>query len=138
MRKGYGKMRIGERVMVTSEADIAKVVEGIARRFREHGTLLVTVERMTGRSNNQNALLWSVVSQIADAAKVSKEDMHEHLLITRYGCRQAEFSDERIAVRPKSSKFSKAQMADYIEWVLAWAAERGIRIVMPDYWGGEY
>ena len=131
-------MRLGERVMVRSEAQLATVAEVAARMLKEHGPVLVTVEKLSKRSNDQNALLWAVISQIADAAKVSKEDMHEHLLITRYGCRQAEFSDERIAVRPKSSRFSKEQMSDYIEWVLAWAAERGIRIVMPDYWDGEY
>jgi len=131
-------MRLGERVMVRDEAQIATVAEVAARLFKEHGPVLVTVERLNKRNSQQNALMWSVVSQIADAAGVAKEDMHEHLLITRYGCRQAEFSDERIAVRPNSSRFSKEQMADYIEWVLAWAAERGIRIVMPDYWDGEY
>ena len=131
-------MRLGERVMVRSEAQLATVAEVAARLFKEHGPVLVTVEKLSRRSTDQNSLMWAIVSQIADAAGVAKEDMHEHLLITRYGCRQAEFSDGRIAVRPKSSKFSKEQMADYIEWVLAWAAERGIRIVMPDYWGGEY
>jgi len=124
--------------MVRSEAQLATVAEVAARLFKAHGTLLVTFERLNKRNSQQNALMWAIVSQIADAAKVSKEDMHEHLLITRYGFRQAEFFDERIPVRPKSSKFSKTQMADYIEWMLAWAAERGIRIVMPDYWDGEY
>ena len=131
-------MRLGERVMVRDEAQIATVAEVAARLFKEHGPVLVTVERLNKRNSQQNALMWAIVSQIADAAKVSKEDMHEHLLTTRYGFRQAEFCDERIPVRPKSSKFSKAQMADYIEWLLAWAAERGIRVVMPDYWDGEY
>ena len=131
-------MKLGERVMVRAEAQLATVAEVVARLFREHGPVLVTVETMNKRSTRQNALMWSVVGQIADAAGVSKEDMHEHLLVTRYGCRLAQFSDERIAVRPKSSRFSKEQMSDYIEWLLAWAAEKGIRIVMPDYWDGEY
>jgi hypothetical protein len=29
-------------------------------------------------------------------------------------------------------------MADYISWMLEWAADRGVKIVIPDYWGGDY
>jgi len=124
--------------MVRTADQIATAHDAVARMFADHGPVLVTVERMTRRNISQNALMWAVVSQIALAAGVDKADMHEHLLVARYGFRQVAFGGAMIPQRPKSSAFSKSQMADYISWMLEWAADRGVKIVMPDYWGGDY
>ena len=127
-------MRLGERVMVRSEAQLATVAEVAARLFKEHGPVLVTVEKLSRRSNDQNALMWSVVSQIADAAGVDKNDLHAHLLVMRYGWQQTEWAGQVIQRRPKSSKFSSEQMSDFIHWLLEFAADKGVKITTPDYW----
>jgi len=131
-------MRLGERVMVRSEAQLATVAEVAARMLKEHGPVLVTVEKLSRRSNDQNSLMWSIVSQIADAAGVDKNDLHAHLLVIRYGWQQTEWAGQVIQRRPKSSKFSAEQMSDFIHWLLEFAADKGVKITMPDYWGGEY
>ena len=130
--------RIGERVMVRDEAQIATVAEVAARLFKEHGPVLVTVEKLSRRSNDQNALMWSIVSQIADAAGVDKNDLHAHLLVMRYGWQQTEWAGQVIQRRPKSSRFSSEQMSDFIHWLLEFAADKGVKITTPDVWGGEY
>jgi len=124
--------------MVRSEAQLATVAEVAARMFKEHGPVLVTVEKLSRRSNDQNALMWAIVSQIADAAGVDKNDLHAHLLVIRYGWQQTEWAGQVIQRRPKSSKFSVEQMSDFIHWLLEFAADKGVKITMPDYWGGEY
>jgi len=131
-------MRLGERVMVRSEAQLATVAEVAARMLKEHGPVLVTVEKLSRRSNDQNSLMWSIVSQIADAAGVDKNDLHAHLLVIRYGWQQTEWAGQVIQRRPKSSKFSAEQMSDFIHWLLEFAADKGIKITTPDVWGGEY
>jgi len=131
-------MRMGERVMVRSEAQLATVAEVAARLFKEHGPVLVTVEKLSRRSTDQNSLMWAIVSQIADAAGVDKNDLHAHLLVIRYGWQQTEWAGQVIQRRPKSSKFSVEQMSDFIHWLLEFAADKGVKITMPDYWGGEY
>jgi len=130
-------MRLGERVMVRSEAQLATVAEVAARMLKEHGPVLVTVEKLSRRSNDQNSLMWSIVSQIADAAGVDKNDLHAHLLVMRYGWQQTEWAGQVIQRRPKSSKFSAEQMSDFIHWLLEFAADKGVKITTPDVWGGE-
>jgi hypothetical protein len=82
--------------------------------------------------------MWSVVSQIADAAGVDKNDLHAHLLVIRYGWQQTEWAGQVIQRRPKSSRFSSEQMSDFIHWLLEFAADKGVKITTPDYWDGEY
>jgi len=131
-------MTFGERVAVRSEAQLATVTDVVTRMFREHGPILVTAAKLGKRSNDQNALMWVVIRQIAKAAGTSEGAMHDHLLIRRYGSRQIPWGSESVQEPPKSSQFSKAQMSDFISWMLEFAAERGIKITMPDYWNEEY
>jgi len=130
-------MRLGERVMVRSEAQLATVAEVAARMLKEHGPVLVTVEKLSRRSTDQNSLMWAIVSQIADAAGVDKNDLHAHLLVMRYGWQQTEWAGQGIQRRPKPSKFSSEQMSDFIHWLLEFAADKGVKITTPDVWGGE-
>ena len=55
-------MRLGERVMVRSEAQLATVAEVAARLFKEHGPVLVTVEKLSRRSGSQNSMMWAIVT----------------------------------------------------------------------------
>ena len=131
-------MRLGERVMVRSEAQLATVAEVAARMLREHGTLLVTIEKLSRRSNDQNALMWAIVSQIAAAHNMDKKLAHDSLKVRRYGYVEEAGIGGVIKKVPSSAKFSKAQMQDYIGSLLEYAADHGIKITTPDVWGGEY
>ena len=131
-------MRLGERVMVRSEAQLATVAEVAARLFKEHGPVLVTVEKLSRRSTDQNSLMWAIVSQIAAAHNMDKKLAHDSLKVRRYGYVEEAGIGGVIQKVPSSAKFSKAQMQDYIGSLLEYAADKGIRITMPDYWGGEH
>ena len=131
-------MRLGERVMVRSEAQLATVAEVAARLFKEHGPVLVTVEKLSRRSSSQNALMWAIVAQIAAAHNMDKKLAHDSLKVRRYGYVEEAGIGGVIKKVPSSAKFSKEQMQDYIGSLLEYAADKGIKITMPDYWGGEY
>jgi hypothetical protein len=124
--------------MVRDEAQIATVAEVAARMLKTHGPVLVTIEKLSRRSNNQNALMWAIVSQIAEAHGMDKKLAHDSLKVRRYGYVEEVGIGGVIKNVPSSAKFSKGQMQDYIGSLLEYAADRGIKITMPDYWGGEY
>jgi hypothetical protein len=131
-------MTFGERVAVRSEAQLATVTEVVTRMFREHGPILVTAAKLGKRSNDQNALMWVVVRQIAKHYDMDEEDANRSLLKARYGYREVPAGKVTMEKPPKSSQFSKAQMSDYISYMLEFAAGEGIKITMPDYWNEEY
>ena len=127
-------MRLGERVMVRSEAQLATVAEVAARLFKEHGPVLVTVEKLSRRSGSQNSMMWAIVAQIAAAHNMDKKLAHDSLKVRRYGYVEEAGIGGVIKKVPSSAKFSKEQMQDYISPVLDYPAERGIKITTPDYW----
>jgi len=127
-------MRLGERVMVRSEAQLATVAEVAARLFKEHGPVLVTVEKLSRRSGSQNSMMWAIVSQIAAAHNMDKKLAHDSLKVRRYGYVEEAGIGGVIKKVPSSAKFSKEQMQDYIGSLLEYAADKGIRITTPDYW----
>jgi len=131
-------MTFGERVAVRSEAQLATVTEVVTRMFREHGPILVTAAKLGKRSNDQNALMWVVIRQIAKHYDMDEEDAHKSLLKARYGCREFPAGEVLMEKRPRSKHFSKAQMSDYISYILEFAAGQNIDITMPDYWNAEY
>ena len=131
-------MRLGERVMVRSEAQLATVAEVAARLFKEHGPVLVTIEKLSRRSGSQNSMMWAIVAQIAAAHNMDKKLAHDSLKVRRYGYVEEAGIGGVIKKPPSSAKFSKEQMQDYIGSLLEYAADKGIKITMPDYWGGEY
>ena len=130
--------RIGERVMVRDEAQIATVAEVAARMLKTHGPVLVTVEKVSRRSTDQNALMWAIVSQIAEAHGMDKKLANDSLKVRRYGYVEKVGFDGVMKEPPSSADFSKEQMTDYIGSLLEFAADKGIKITMPDVWGGEY
>ena len=125
------------------EAAIMRVIGDYADKHFAHKTqpLLVTIEdKPKKRTSAQNRYFWPLCQQIADAisaeteSSFNKQDIHDRLLMERYGYVEKAIAGMVVPQLPKTSEMPMDQMRDLIEWSLAWAAERGFTVMMPaDY-----
>jgi len=86
----------------------------------------VTIERVEPyRTVEQNAVLRGFVRQIAEFTGEEPDRMHEILLARRFGSERVELGGGNFINRParRSSDLSRREMADYMTWVQAFAAE---------------
>ena len=102
-------------------------------------TLAPKVDKRTGK---QNRTLWGVVyesllNQIAGEVgydrhdRCGKEQLHEGLLMLFGGVKVCPITKREVAAK-RSSKMSKAEFAEYVDWIARWAAtEYQIVVELP-------
>lgn len=89
------------------------------------------------RSNDQNALLWSIYAQILkkggpDMAGWDKNDLHTFFLINHFGSEiKTVFGRPRHRPLRTSSGLNKQDMSDYIDSIVRFMAERGVALELP-------
>lgn len=125
---------IGQTVILRSPAsrDGAKRLIELA----PHGAIL-NIKPAT-RSNEQNALLWSLLSEVSRA----KPDGRQHTpdvwkCLFMQACGHAVQFEVGLDGKPfplgfRSSRMTKEQFSDLIEFILQYCAEQGIRLTDPD------
>jgi hypothetical protein len=105
-------------------------------RFIGLGTLR-TILKKSKRSNDQNALLWALYS---DALKQggetlggwTTEDIHEYMLGEYFGWQVCEaFGRKRQKPVKRSSRLTKMEFSDFVEFVVRKFAEHGIVLELP-------
>jgi len=89
------------------------------------------------RSRSQNNLYWVWLDELArslstEEAKYSKEEMHDLMRYKFLGAEQIEVAGERITRIRSTTKLSRADMADYMTKVEAWALNLGIYLPVPE------
>ena len=109
--------------------------QGAVGRFVGLGTLRTILKRR--RSNDQNALLWALYS---DALKQggealggwTTEDVHEFMLGEFHGWDRCEaFGRVRMKPKRRSSRLTKQEFGDFLEFVVRKFAEHGIVLELP-------
>ena len=107
-------------------------------------TFVVSVASQT-RSLRQNAYLWGVCyPQIVDFMKnehqreYSAEAVHEVLKVKFIPHRVEKMSGGDVKIYRSTTKLSKEEFSDYLEQVMAWAAEFGCVISSPEWDWKEY
>jgi hypothetical protein len=104
-------------------------------RFIGLGTLRTILKRR--RTNDQNALLWALYS---DALKLGGEslggwtsdDLHEYMLGEFHGWDRCEaFGRVRMKPKRRSSRLTKQEFSDFVEFVVRKFAEHGIVLKLP-------
>ncbi len=96
------------------------------------------------RSTEQNAYHWGVcVRTLAKAMGHDDQDVHEYLCGTHFGWKRVELMGGRSAEVPnrttttgydgKHSVLTKAEFAEYVEFVKRFAAEHGVFIPDPKH-----
>jgi hypothetical protein len=89
------------------------------------------------RTNDQNALLWALYD---DALKKggealggwSRDDVHEYMLGEYWGWDVCEaFGRKRMKPKRRSSRLTKMEFSDFVEFVVRRFAEHGIVLQLP-------
>ena len=105
-------------------------------RYIGLGTLK-TILKKSRRSNDQNALLWSLYEDILrlggeELRGFTKDELHEFFLIDYFGSETKElFGRKKLRPLRRSSRLTKSEFSDYVEHVVRFAAERGIVLELP-------
>ncbi len=111
-------------------------VVGEMGRFIALGKLK-NILRKSRRSSDQNSLLWSVYEQIiakgGEALRgFTKEDLHELFLINFFGSETVElFGRKKLRPLRRSSRLTKAEFADFLDYIVRFMAEHSVVIDMP-------
>ena len=99
--------------------------------------VLRTILKKSRRTNDQNALLWSLYEDIislgGEALKgFTKDDLHEYFLIDYFGSETRElFGRKKLRPLKRSSRLTKMEFSDLVEHIVRFAAERGIVLKLP-------
>jgi hypothetical protein len=116
-------------------SDIGVQVGGLlTRALRAHPDgVVLHCESIKHRSISQNSFQWLIFNAIArDSSDYpDAQTVHDILLMKRYGCRDLTIDGVTIQRLPQTKKFSVAQCADWLEWLLAFAADHGVKVGMP-------
>lgn len=90
------------------------------------------------RSLPQNSLAWIWYKEIADHISLKTglgpfddQDLHDRLLVERYGHEKVMIGTVEVLRVPRSSKFDKGKMHEFLQWVESWCADRNIYLSMP-------
>jgi hypothetical protein len=98
---------------------------------------LEKIVRKSRRSSDQNALLWSLYTDILrlggeQLAGFTKEELHEFFLIDYFGSETKElFGRKKLKPLRRSSRLTKAEFTDFVDHIVRFAAERGIVLDLP-------
>lgn len=112
--------------------------EGTAGLGRYVGLgVLRNIIRKSKRSNDQNALLWSLYSDIIalggeEMRGFTKDDLHEFFLIDYFGSETKElFGRKKLKPLRRSSRLTKMEFSDFVEHIVRFMAERGVALTLP-------
>lgn len=106
------------------------------RRVIELGELKNIIKK-SRRTNDQNALLWSLYT---DALRLGGEtlggwttdDVHEYMLGEHFGWTEHKaLGRTRLKPNRRSSRLTKLEFADFVEFVVRRFAEHGIVLELP-------
>lgn len=98
---------------------------------------VVSVKPAT-RTNDQNALMWALLSELSRAkpeGRCHTPEVWKQLVM--HACGHAVQFEIGLNGQPfptgfRSSRLTKAQMGDLLDWIMSYAAERGIVLSMPE------
>jgi hypothetical protein len=119
------------------EVEAASIVpNGMKSRFIGLETLR-TIIRRSRRTNEQNALLWSLYGDIIALGGEAMRgwdsgDLHDFFLVDYFGAETVEmFGRKKLKPLRRSSRLTKAEFADYVEHIVRFMAERGVCLTLP-------
>ena len=87
------------------------------------------------RSNEQNKYMWEMVTQIGrHLGSDDKRLTLDFLLDECFGQHYADVAGKQVMRRPRTSKFTKAQMVKFISWCIAWSDQNAGPVMMAPEW----
>lgn len=115
------------------------ILRGDGQRALAHGLIdkapqdAVVNIREAGRSSDQNALMWALLSDISRAKPQGRQhtaEMWKALMM--HACGHAVQFEQGLDGQPfpvgfRSSRLTKRQMQDLLDFIMAWGSENGVR-----------
>jgi len=98
---------------------------------------IIVEEAKNPRSLSQNALLWSLYSQVLDKGGEAmqgwdKDDLHTFFLGNFHGWQKDKlFGQSRLRPMGRSKSLSKTEFSDFVESIVRFMAERGVILDLP-------
>lgn len=98
----------------------------------------VMTVRPASRTNDQNALLWSILSEISRAKPQGRTHTSEvWKCLFMHACGHAVQFETGLNGQPfptgfRSSRLSKEQFSELIEFIYSWCAEQGVILTDPE------
>lgn len=123
-------MSAGQTIRLTSDMNRARASRWCLTA--PHGAI-VNVREAT-RTNEQNALLWALLSDVSRAKPDGRQhtaDVWKCLFMAACGHAvqfEVGLDDKPFPVGFRSSRLSKQQMSDLVEFIFAWCAEKGVQL----------
>lgn len=112
------------------------VIENCIAEIRQ--SLGKTVEiKDTKRSNQQNALMWMLITAIAKETGYTPDALHETLKVRWLGVNKRIVEGIELVEANSTTKLTKPQFGEYIDKIYALGAELNIQLPDPSYWGLE-
>jgi hypothetical protein len=105
-------------------------------RYIGVGTLR-TILKKSRRTSDQNAMLWALYEDIIarggeQLGGWTKDDLHEFFLIEHFGADVKEaFGRKRLKPKRRSSRLTKMEFAEFVEFIVRKCAEFGIVLELP-------
>lgn len=107
-----------------------------AGRFIGLGALK-NIIRKSRRTNDQNALLWALYDDVLKKGGETlggwtKDDLHEYCLGEWFGWTEHKaFGRTRLKPKKRSSRLTKLEFSDFVEFIVQRMAEHGIVLQLP-------
>lgn len=122
--------------VMKSSIYLPQEAKGHVGRFIAVDTLR-TVLRRSRRSTSQNSLLWALYDDILRQGGETlggwtREDLHEYFLIQHFGAETREaFGMKRLKPLRRSSRLSKTEFSEFVDFIVRRMAEHGIVLELP-------
>jgi len=119
-------------------ASVARAVRMLANLPAGKQYVVEIKEKKPRRSNDQNALLWALYTQIIERggeamAGWTKEDLHEFFLGNHFGWQKLEgLGRPRMKPLRRSAGLNKQEFSDYVESIIRFMADKGVALDTPD------
>lgn len=123
-------MSAGQTIRLTNDVNRARA----ARWCQTAPEGAIVNIREATRTNEQNALMWSLLSEVSRAKPQGRQhtpDVWKCLFMSACGHAvqfELGLDGAPFPIGFRSSRLSKAQMSDLIEFIFAWCAEQGVQL----------
>jgi hypothetical protein len=126
-----------QRIIIGKGGDMTRAFAVIQALVRDGATEITVKPYKARRTVDQNALLWSIYTEIIkrggeQMAGWDKDDLHELFLQLHFGSKVLTLGQhkKRTALR-RSSRLNKQEFSDFVEFIVRYMANEGVYIELP-------
>lgn len=126
-----------ESFTIRKGGELSRLMAYVSALIRGHNIKVTVEEYRPTRSTEQNALLWSLYTDIIRKggeamAGWTKDDLHEMFLIEHFGSYEIRLGKRRrLKPNRRSSKLNKQEFSEFVDFIVRYMAEQGVYLELP-------